>query len=316
MNTLKRKKNISEYAIWLILLGMIIIFTVGNPVFVKPTNVVAILRQVAVYGVASVGMTFVILLGGIDLSIGSIITFVNIVCAKMMVEMGMNMWVATLISVVLATGIGVLNGFMIADIGIPPIIATFASQTIFQGVAYLLSGGRPISGIPKAYSIFGKDSLGIIPISAIIMIVCFALGSFILNKSYFGRFFYAVGGNDEAAELSGIRVRRIQYLVYALSGLFAGLAGIIMLSRTGSAQNTAGLGYEFDVITCVVLGGISINGGIGKMSGVVAGVLFIGSLTNGMILLDISSYTQQVIKGVILALAVGLDLMSKKKKAK
>lgn len=128
------------------------------------------------------------------------------------------------------------------------------------------------------------------------------------------RYFYAVGGNEEAAELSGIRVRRTKYLVYILSGLFAGLAGIIMLSRTGSAQNTAGLGYEFEVITCVVLGGISVNGGIGKLSGVVAGVLFIGSLTNGMILLDVSSYAQQVIKGIILAVAVGIDLMSKKRK--
>ncbi len=314
MNTIKKKRNTSQYAIWFILLGMIIIFTIGNRVFVAPNNIVAILRQVAVYGVASVGMTFVILLGGIDLSIGSIITFVNIVCAKMMVDMGMNMWLATLISLILASVIGFLNGFMIADIGIPPIIATFSTQTIFQGVAYLISDGMPIAGIPAGYSLFGKDSVGIIPVSAIIMTICFAVGSFILNKSYFGRYFYAVGGNEEAAELSGIRVRRTKYLVYILSGLFAGLAGIIMLSRTGSAQNTAGLGYEFEVITCVVLGGISVNGGIGKLSGVVAGVLFIGSLTNGMILLDVSSYAQQVIKGIILAVAVGIDLMSKKRK--
>ncbi len=145
------------------------------------------------------------------------------------------------------------------------------------------------------------------------MIVCFALGSFILNKTYFGRYFYAIGGNEEAAELSGIRVGRVKYLIYSLSGFFAGLAGIVMLSRTGSGQATAGLGYEFDVITCVVLGGVSVNGGYGKMSGVIAGVLIIGSLTNGMILMDVNSYMQMVVKGVVLAIAVGIDCMSKKR---
>ena len=147
------------------------------------------------------------------------------------------------------------------------------------------------------------------------MIACFALGSFILNKSYFGRYFYAIGGNEEAAELSGIRVNRVKYLIYALSGFFAGLAGIVLLSRSGSAQSTVGKGLEFDVITCVVLGGVSVNGGVGRMSGVVAGVLIIGSLTNGMILMDVSEYTQMVVKGLVLAVAVGIDCMSKKHQA-
>ena len=154
----------------------------------------------------------------------------------------------------------------------------------------------PISGFTKDFDIFSKWSVGPIPVSTFIVVFCFALGSFILNKSYFGRYFYAIGGNEEASELSGIRVKRTKYLVYALSALFAGMAGILMLSRTGSAQNTAGLGYEFEVITCVVLGGVSVNGGVGKMSGVVAGVLIIGALTNGMILLNVSSYLQQVIR--------------------
>ena len=145
------------------------------------------------------------------------------------------------------------------------------------------------------------------------MVICFAIGSFILNKSFFGRYFYAIGGNEEAAELSGIRVNRMKYLIYALSGLFAGLAGIVLLSRSGSAQSTVGKGLEFDVITCVVLGGVSVNGGVGRMSGVVAGVLIIGSLTNGMILMDVSEYTQMVVKGIVLAIAVGIDCMSKKR---
>ena len=263
----------------------------------------------------SIGMTFVILIAGIDLSIGSIITLVNVVCAFLMVNSGMNMWLAIIISLVVATAIGVLNGGMVATIGIPALIATFASQTIFEGAAYLISGGRPISGLPEGFALFGRWSVGIVPVCTIIMIICFVVGSFILNKTYFGRYFYAIGGNEEAAELSGIRVNRVKYLIYALSGFFAGLAGIVLLSRSNSAQSTVGKGLEFDVITCVVLGGVSVNGGVGRMSGVVAGVLIIGCLTNGMILMDVSEYTQMVVKGVVLAIAVGIDCLSKKRQA-
>jgi len=260
-------------------------------------------------------MTFVILIAGIDLSIGSIITLVNVVCAYLMVNSGVNMWLAIIASLIVATLIGVLNGSMVATIGIPALIATFASQTIFEGVAYLISGGRPISGLPEGFGLFGRWSVGIIPVCTIIMIICFAVGSFILNKSFFGRYFYAIGGNEEAAELSGIRVNRVKYLIYALSGFFAGLAGIVLLSRSNSAQSTVGKGLEFDVITCVVLGGVSVNGGVGRMSGVVAGVLIIGCLTNGMILMDVSEYTQMVVKGIVLAIAVGIDCLSKKRQA-
>ncbi len=312
---MKTKKLMKGNAIWLVFIAEVIIFTIANHNFITPNNLVAILRQVAVYGIASVGMTFVILIAGIDLSIGSIITFVNIICAYFMVNMGMPMIVAVIISVLAATLVGVLNGFMVSTIGIPALIATFASQTIFEGLAYLISGGMPISGFTSNFGFFGKWSIGILPICAIIMAICFGVGAFILNKTYFGRFFYAIGGNEDAAELSGIRVSRTKYLIYALSGFFAGLAGIVMLSRAGSAQNTAGKGYEFDVITCVVLGGVSVNGGVGRMSGVVAGVLIIGSLTNGMILMNVSSYAQMVVKGLVLAIAVGIDCLTKKKQA-
>ena len=305
---------IKSNAIWLVFIAEVIIFAIASGgTFLTPNNVVNISRQVSYYGIASIGMTFVILIAGIDLSIGSIITFVNVICAYMMVNMGMNMWVAVIISLIFATAIGTLNGAMVASIGIPALIATFASQTVFEGISYLISGGRPISGFTPDFGLFGRWTVGPVPVCALIMIACFALGSFILNKSSFGRYFYAIGGNEEAAELSGIRVNRMKYLIYALSGLFAGLAGIVLLSRSGSAQSTVGKGLEFDVITCVVLGGVSVNGGVGRMSGVVAGVLIIGSLTNGMILMDVSEYTQMVVKGLVLAVAVGIDCMSKKK---
>ncbi|MCP1109028.1 ribose transport system permease protein [Lachnospiraceae bacterium PF1-21] len=307
--------QLKDKAIWLVLIFLVIVFTIANPRFVNPNNILTLLRQVSMYGIASIGMTFVILLGDIDLSTGTIISFVNIICAYFMVHMGMNMWLAIILTLLASTVIGLLNGFMVSTVGMPAIIATFAVQTAFQGLALIISGGLPINGFTEKFKVFGQGYVGIIPVPVIIMALCFALGSFILNKTYFGRYFYAVGGNIEAAKLSGIRVGRIKYLVFAISGFFAGLAGIVMLSRVNSGMATAGLGYEFDVITCVVLGGVSVTGGYGKMSGVVAGTFIIGALQNGMVLMNINSYVQDIVMGVVLALAVGFDCIQKKRKA-
>ncbi len=306
--------QIKDKAIWVVLVVLVIVFTAANPRFINPNNLLTLLRQVSMYGIASIGMTFVILLGDIDLSIGTIISFVNIICAYMMVNMGVNPVFAVLISLAAATLIGVLNGFMVSSVGIPAIIATYASQTAFYGLALIICGGMPISGLPKGFEMLGQGYIWVIPIPVIIMIICFAIGSFILNKTYFGRYFYAVGGNVEAAKLSGIRVGRIKYLVFAISGFFAGLAGIVMLSRTASGNASNGAdGFEFEVITCVVLGGVSITGGLGKMSGVVAGTFIIGALKNGMVLMNVNSYVQKIVMGVVLALAVGFDCLQNKK---
>lgn len=307
--------QLKDKAIWLVFVLLFIAFTIANPRFIAPNNLFTLARQVAVYGMASIGMTFVILIAGIDLSTGSIITLVNIVCAYLMVNSGMNMVVAVICSLIVATVIGLLNGFMVSTIGIPALIATFATQTIFKGVSYLICGGTPIFGFDEKFKILGQGYIGPVPVPVILMAICFAVGSFILNKTYFGRYFYAVGGNEEASRLSGIRVGRVKYLIYGLSGFFAGLAGVVLLSRTNSGQPQAGDGKEFDVITCVVLGGVSVSGGYGKLSNVVAGVLIIGALDNGMILMNVSSYIQMVIKGIILALAVGFDCIQKKRQA-
>lgn len=312
MNSNKVVYQLKDKAIWVVLVVLVVAFTVANPRFINPDNLLTLLRQVAVFGIASIGMTFVILLGDIDLSIGTIMSFVNIIGAYMMVNMGMNMYLACILSLVAATLIGVINGFMVSTIGIPAIIATFATQTGFNGLAYIICGGMPISGFPDGFIVLGQGYIGIVPIPVIIMAICFAVGSFILNKSYFGRYFYAVGGNIEAAKLSGIRVGVVKYLVFALSGFFAGLAGLVLLSRTNSGNASAALGYEFDVITCVVLGGVSITGGYGKMSGVVAGTCIIGALQNGMVLMNINSFVQDIVMGIVLALAVGFDCIQKK----
>ena len=308
--------QIKSQAIWVVLVVLVIVFTIANPRFISPNNLLTLLRQVSMYGIASIGMTFVILLGDIDLSTGTIISFVNIICAYMMVNMGLHPVIAILVSLVAATLIGVLNGFMVSTVGIPAIIATYATQTAFYGLALIICGGMPISGFSKGFAVIGQGYVGIVPIPVIIMAICFAIGSFILNKTYFGRYFYAVGGNVEAAKLSGIRVSRIKYLVFAISGFFAGLAGIVMLSRTASGNASSGAdGFEFEVITCVVLGGVSVTGGVGRMSGVVAGTFIIGALKNGMVLMNVNSYVQKIVMGVVLALAVGFDCMQNKKRA-
>ncbi len=309
-------KQLKSQAIWIVLVALVIIFTIANPRFISASNLLTLLRQVSMYGIASIGMTFVILLGDIDLSTGTIISFVNIICAYMMVNMGMNPVIAVIISLVASTLIGVLNGFMVSTIGIPAIIATYATQTAFYGLALIICGGMPISGFSKGFAVIGQGYVGIVPIPVIIMAICFAIGAFILNKTYFGRYFYAVGGNVEAAKLSGIRVSRIKYLVFAISGFFAGLAGIVMLSRTASGNASSGAdGFEFEVITCVVLGGVSVTGGVGRMSGVVAGTFIIGALKNGMVLMNVNSYVQKIVMGVVLAIAVGFDCMQNKKQS-
>jgi Ribose/xylose/arabinose/galactoside ABC-type transport systems, permease components len=306
--------QLKDKAIWVVLVVLVVVFTIANPRFINPTNLLTLLRQVCMFGIASVGMTFVILLGDIDLSTGSIISFVSITCSYLMVHQGMNMVMAIVIALILSILIGILNGFMVSTIGMPALIATFATQTAFSGVTFIICGGMPINGFTNNFRVIGQGYVGIVPVPVIIMAICFLLGSFILNKTYFGRYFYAVGGNIEAAKLSGIRVGRIKYLVFAMSGFFAGLAGIVMLSRTNSGMANAGLGYEFDVITCVVLGGVSVTGGFGKISGVVAGTFIIGALKNGMVLMNISSYVQSIVMGVVLVLAVGFDCIQKKRK--
>lgn len=302
-------------AIWVVFIVLVVAFSIANPRFITASNLLIMLRQVAVWGIAAVGMTFVILLGDIDLSTGSIITFVNILCAYLMVNKGVGMVPAIIITLLASVLIGLLNGFMVSTIGIPALIATFASQTAFSGIALILCNGQPINGFTESFKIFGQGKIGIVPIPVIIMIICFAVGSFILNKTYFGRYFYAVGGNIDAARLSGIRTGRVKYLVFALSGFFAGLAGLVLLSRTNSGMGNAGLGYEFKVITCVVLGGVSVAGGYGKMSGVIAGTFIIGALNNGMVLMNINTWIQDIVLGIVLVLAVGFDCLQNKKRA-
>ncbi len=308
------KSKINEYAIYVILVLLFIFFSIASPSFINTNNLINVVRQISMLGIASVGMTFALLVGGIDLSIGSQMSMVAVICSLLMTKYNTNPYLASLLCVFLTSVVGFFNGIIISKIKMPPLIVTLSTMIIIEGIAFIISKGIPIFGFPQGFSVLGQGYIGIIPIPVIIMIVILITGAVILNKTYIGRYFYSIGGNEEASRLSGIDVDKIKMLAYILSGLFAGISGVILLSRTNSGQPTMGKGFEFDVLTAVVLGGVSVNGGVGKISNVISGILIIGVLNNGLVLMGVSTYVQSVIKGVILLIAVAFDFIQRKKK--
>lgn len=308
-------KYFRTLAIYLVLVILIIVFASLEPAFIGGKNIITVLRQVSVLGITAVGMMLPILLAGIDLSVGAIISMVNVGCAYMMVNAGIHPVAAVVISIVVATLVGAINGIIIAKVNIPPLIMTYAMQMVLTGSAYLLCKGLPIYGFPAGFTVIGQGYVWKIPIPVIIMAICLLIGAFLLSKTYFGRYFYAVGGNEEASRLSGINVTGVKVLAYTLSGFFSGIAGIVMLSRVNSGTPSAGTGFEMDVLTAIVLGGVSVNGGRGKIYNVVAGVLIIGVLKNGLVLLNVDTYVQYIVQGVILALAVGYDCLQNRRRS-
>ena len=209
-----------------------------------------------------------------------------------------------------------LTGLLISHIEIPPMVATMGTMTSLRGAAYLITGGTPVFGFTEGYAVIGQGYVGVVPIPVIILAIAFAIGIFFLSKTKYSRYIYGVGGNEEVARLSGVNVHHIKAFVYAVSGFCSALAGLVMLGRLNSGQPRAGESYEMDVITAVVLGGVSLNGGVGKLSHVIFGLLIIGVLTNGMTMMAIDDYWQRVVKGIVLLLAVGFDRFIQKNQQK
>ncbi|MDY0289128.1 MAG: ABC transporter permease [Sphaerochaeta sp.] len=305
--------RISKYAIPLALVLLVIIFSLTSEAFLTSRNIFNIFRQVSIVGICAVGMTFVILTGGIDLSVGSVIGVSVVSCSSLMVN-GVHPVVAVLISLLIGIAIGLINGVFINEIGIPPLITTLAMMTVLRGIAYKVTSGLPVYGFPKSFAVIGQGYVGKIPVPVIIMVIVFIIGYVLITKTRFGRYVYGLGGNEEATRLSGVNVKKTKYKIYALESLLAAIAGVVLLSRVNSGQPNAGEGYEMDIITAVVLGGVSISGGTGKITGVITGVLLMGVLTNGMILTNVDEYTQWIVKGGVLLLAVSLDQISHKLK--
>ena len=306
---------LGRYGIILVLIVLCLSFGLLSPVFFSAENIINIFRQVSVVGIVAVGMTFVVLTGGIDLSVGSIIGIASVFTAELMLG-GMSAFWAVILTLAMCSLFGLLNGVIVNELFIPPLVATLGTMTALRGIAFIISGGLPVFGFSNTISSFGQGYVWIIPVPVIIMAITFALGFVLLHSTRFGRYVYGVGGNEEATRLSGIGVKGIKFLVYTISGFLSGLAGIVLLSRINSGQPKAGQGYEMDVITAVVIGGVSISGGEGNIILVIAGVLIMGVLSNGMILLNINEYVQWVVKGFVLVAAVGFDRVSQYRKLK
>lgn len=290
-----------------------IFFSIVSGEFLTGSNISNIIRQVSINGILAVGMTFVILTGGIDLSVGSVMAFTGTIMVGMMVNMGLPPVAAVVIGAILGAVIGYINGTFVAYARIPSIIVTLAMMEIARGAALLYTGGYPLSGLPTSYSFIGRGYLfGVIPMPALIMIGVFIVAYIILNHLPLGRYIYAIGGNEEAVRLSGVKVKRIKAIVYLISGITASISGLIMTSRLASGQPTAGDGYELDAIAAVVLGGTSIAGGRGHIFGTLLGALLLGVLSNGLNLMGVSPYVQRVLKGAIIIGAIYYSSSRKK----
>lgn len=289
------------------LLIMMLLITAIDTSFIQVSNLSNILRQVSINGLIALGMTFVILTGGIDLSVGSVFALTSAVLAKLILS-GVPGLLALLITLVLGILLGIINGVLIAKFKLQPFIATLGTVTLFRGVTRVFMDGRPFTGFDSDFiDYIGKGYFLKIAIPIIILVLAIFISWFITKKTVFGKKIYAVGGNERTALFSAINVNSVKIRVYALSALLTTIAGIILTSRLNSAQPNAGMGYEFNAIAAVVLGGASMSGGKGKIFGTVIGICLIGVLNNGLNILNVSSFYQDVVKGVVILFAVLID---------
>lgn len=290
------------------LFAIVLVVSIMEPDFLTLNNLFNILRQVSINALIAFGMTFVILTGGIDLSVGSILALSSAFVAGLMTD-GTSALIAVLAGLIVGAVMGTLNGMVISLGKVAPFIATLATMTIFRGLTLVYTDGKPITGLSQGgwFELFGRGYFWIFPVPVLTMLIAFAVLYFILKKTTFGRYTYAIGGNEEAAKLMGIQVNKVKIMIYSLSGLMAALAGIILTSRLNSAQPTAGTSYELDAIAAVVLGGTSLSGGRGWIVGTLIGALIIGTLNNGLNLLGVSSFFQLVVKGLVILFAVLAD---------
>lgn len=308
-------RQIFQMGVLVGLLALCLFFTLTSPYFLTFDNMMNVARQISMIGIIAVGMTFVIIAAGIDLSVGSVVGLAGCITAGLLRD-GLPIPVAVFAGLAFGLISGVANGVLVTKGGLPPFIATLASMSVWRGLALTYTQGYAIFGLPAGFGFIGRSYIGPFPTPVVIMFLIFGLGYYILNHTAFGRYVYAVGGNIQAAKLSGVHVDRTLLAVYGLSGLFSGLSGIILASRLMSGQGAAGTGYELDAIASCVLGGISLMGGEGNLVGTIVGAFIIGILANGMTLLNVSSFYQTMVKGLVIMLAVFVDLKLKARRGK
>ncbi|HDR9488252.1 TPA: ABC transporter permease [Burkholderia aenigmatica] len=302
-----------RYGIVTVLVLLCIALSFANQYFLTVGNIADILRQTAINGILAVGMTYVVLTAGIDLSVGSTLALAGIVSASLVtgphaVSPALGLGAGLLVGMVA----GAVNGLLVARLSIPPFVATLGMLSAARGLTYIYNDGMPVTDLPDGYLSIGTGAIAGVPVPIIVFAIVVVLFWFVLRYTTYGRYVYAVGGNAKSAKTSGISTGKIIFSVYVIGGLLAGLAGIILAARTTSALPQAGVSYELDAIAAVVIGGTSLSGGTGSLGGTVVGALLIGVINNGLNLLGVSSYYQQVVKGVIIVGAVLLDASRKK----
>jgi ribose transport system permease protein len=302
--------NIQGFATFVVFIAIFIFLSLASPSFLTVQNLVGLLRQVALLCIASVGMTFLIIAGGIDLSIGAANAVTGVLCALTVTKLGFPTPLGMLVGVLCGGLIGLINGTLVTRINLPPLLATLGMMVALRGSAFLITGGHTIYGVPEDYLWLGRGMvIGVIPVCVVVMAVIFLAYLFIQRSTKAGLYMYAIGGDRIASRKSGIKDKLWMVLAFVNMGLLAGLAGVIASSKFGAALPNQGMDFEMDVITAVVIGGTSIFGGIGNITGSLLGVMIIGMITNGMLLLEVHSYWQQVAKGLILIIAVGAETL-------
>lgn len=302
----------STYGVFFILVIEFLIFSLASKSFLTLGNILSVGRQMSFTGIAAIGMTLVMLTGGIDISVGSMLAMAGVLCAKLSADVGLPLWIAVVITMLIGALFGLINGAAVTRLHIPALIATLATQTILKGIAYLLTNAVPVKNLSATYKFLGQGYIfGVIPVPLIITVALYVLAWWYLDKTYLGRRVYLSGGNEEAARLSGINTKWTITGTYVFSGVFAAIAGVLMAARLGSGQPSVGSGFEMDVITATVLGGISVNGGKGKVVNVFVGACIMGVLANGMTMLNINQYLQWIINGLVLLFAVTMSNLRK-----
>ena len=307
------KDNIGIIIALIAMCIFMVVYPTTRTTFMTPKNLFNILRQNASNMFLATGMTMVIILGGIELSVGSVIALSGCVAAGAVVYFHLPIIVGFILAVLVGALVGVFNGFVICKTDIPPFIVTLASMNIAKGIALVITGGAPIRCMEDMFKWPGAGYIGPFPVPAVLMIIVFIFAVFVVNRTQLGRHIYAVGGNAQAAKFSGINVEKVKFIVYTYTGIMAGIAGVIIASRLYSGQPTAGDGAEMDAIAAVVVGGTSMSGGSGRIGGTLIGVLIIGILNNGLNLMGVDSNWQYIVKGLVILLAVYVDWVRNKK---
>lgn len=294
-----------------ILLGMCIIMAIATPNFLRSDNLFSVARAFSYITIMAIGECLVIITAGIDLSIGSVFGLAGIITTVALTKWGLGIFASILIGLATGAIVGFFNGLLITKVHLPPFIATLGTMSIARGICFVVTRGYPIIGLPEEFLVIGQGYLGIIPIPVILMLAMVIVFSILLNRTVFGRRIYALGGNEEATRISGVNVQRIKLIVYTLAGVLAGFAGIITASRLGVGQPVGGDGYEMDAVAAVIIGGASLSGGRGTMSGVLIGAAIMGVLNNALVLLNVSAYWQDIVIGCVIIVAVTADQLRK-----